>query len=82
MDILYNNQRSFYKIFVKFRNSKKNVLKIVLIIVNKSLISNQFSPKNYFVIVFNFYLRQIVLQEVCVWGGGGGGGGRSFLRGN
>ena len=42
-------QRSFYKIFVKFRNSKKNVLKIVLIIVNinkdenKSLISNQFS---------------------------------------
>ena len=39
-------QRSFYKIFVKFRNSKKNVLKMVLIIVNinkdenKSLISN------------------------------------------
>jgi hypothetical protein len=27
-------QRSFYKIFVKFRNSKKNVLKNVLIIVN------------------------------------------------
>ena len=27
-------QRSFYKIFVKFRNSKKNVLKVVLIIVN------------------------------------------------
>jgi hypothetical protein len=45
-------QRPFYKIFVKFRNSKKNVLKIVLIIVNinkdenKSLISNQFSLKN------------------------------------
>ena len=45
-------QRSFYKIFVIFRNSKKNVLKIVLIIVNinkdecKSLISNQFSFKN------------------------------------
>ena len=45
-------QRSFYKIFVKFRNNKKNVLKIVLIIVNinkdenKSLISNQFSLKN------------------------------------
>jgi hypothetical protein len=44
-------QRSFYKIFVKFRNSKKNVLKNVLIIVNinkdenKSLISNQFSLK-------------------------------------
>ena len=42
-------QRSFYKIFVKFRNSNKNVLKIVLIIVNinknenKSLISNKFS---------------------------------------
>ena len=47
-------QRSFYKIFVKFRNSKKNVLKIILIIVNinkdenKSLISNQFSLKNDF----------------------------------
>ena len=45
-------QRSFYKIFVKFRNSKKNVLNIVLIIVNikkdenKSLILNQFSLKN------------------------------------
>jgi hypothetical protein len=40
------------QIFIKFRNSKKNVLKIVLIIVNinkdenKSLISNQFSLKN------------------------------------
>jgi hypothetical protein len=50
----YLCQRSFYKIFVKFRNSKTNVLKIVLIIVNvninkdenKSLISNQFSIKN------------------------------------
>ena len=47
-------QRSFYKILVKFRNSKKNVLKIVLIIVNinkdenKSLISNQFSLKMIF----------------------------------
>jgi hypothetical protein len=47
-------QRSFYKIFSKFRNSKKNVLKIVSIIVNinkdenKSLISNQFSLKNDF----------------------------------
>ena len=45
-------QRPFYKIFVKFRNSKKNVLKIVLIIVNinkdenKSLISNKFSLEN------------------------------------
>jgi hypothetical protein len=45
-------QCSFYKIFVKFRNNKKNVLKIVLIIVNiykdenKSLNSNQFSLKN------------------------------------
>ena len=45
-------QRPFYKIFVKFRNSKKKVLKIVLIIVNinkdenKSLISKQFSLKN------------------------------------
>jgi hypothetical protein len=44
--------RPFYKIFVKFRNSKNNVLKIVLIIINinkdenKSLISNQFSLKN------------------------------------
>jgi hypothetical protein len=39
----------FYKTFVKFRNSKINVLKIVLIIVNinkdenKSLISNHVS---------------------------------------
>jgi hypothetical protein len=53
-------QRPFYKIFVKFRNSKINVLKIVLIIVkvnkdeNKSLISNQFSLKNDFVIVLTF----------------------------
>jgi hypothetical protein len=45
--------KSLKKIFVKFRNSKKNVLKIVLIIVNinkdenKSHISNQFSHKNY-----------------------------------
>jgi hypothetical protein len=45
-------QRPFYKIFVKFRNSKKIVFKIVLIIVNinkdenKSLISNQFPLKN------------------------------------
>ena len=48
---LYLCQRPFYKILVKVRNSKKNVLKIVLIIVNinkdenKSLISNQFSLK-------------------------------------
>jgi hypothetical protein len=47
-------KRSFYKIFVKFRNSKRNVLKIALIIVNinkdenKSLISNQLSFKNDF----------------------------------
>jgi hypothetical protein len=45
-------QRPFYKIFVKVRNNKKNVVKIVLIIVNinkdesKSLISNQFSREN------------------------------------
>ena len=49
---LYLCQRPFYKILVKVRNSKTNVLKIVLIIVNinkdenKSLISNQFSLKN------------------------------------
>ena len=47
----YLCQRPFYNILVKVRNSKKNVLKIVLIIVNinkdekKSLISNQFSLK-------------------------------------
>ena len=45
-------QRSSHKIFIKFINSKKNILKIVLIIVNsnkdenKSLISNKFSLKN------------------------------------
>ena len=49
---LYLCQCPIYKILVKVRNSKKNVLKIVLIIVNinkdehKSLISNQFSLKN------------------------------------
>ena len=50
---LYLCQCSFYKMFVKFIETiKKNVLKIALIIVNinkdenKSLISNQFSPKN------------------------------------
>jgi biotin synthase-related radical SAM superfamily protein len=49
---LYLCQRPFYKILVKVRNSKKNVLKIVLIIVNinedenKSLISNKLSLKN------------------------------------
>ena len=49
---LYLCQRPIYKILAKVRNSKKNVLKIVLIIVNinkdenKSLISNQFSRKN------------------------------------
>ena len=45
-------QRSLHKISVKFRNSKKNLLQIVLIIVNinkdenKSLISHQFSLNN------------------------------------
>jgi hypothetical protein len=48
---LYLCQRPIYKILVKVRNSKKNVFKIVLIIVNinkdenKSLTSNQFSHK-------------------------------------
>ena len=74
-------QCSFYKIFVKFRNSKKNVLKSVLIIVNinkdenKSLISNQFSLKTEFwsFLTFNFCLRKIFLQEV---------GEKLFLREN
>jgi hypothetical protein len=50
--------------FVKFRNSKKNVLKIGLIIVNinkdenKSLISNQFSPKND--------LCSVIFLQICV----------------
>jgi hypothetical protein len=48
-------QCSFYKIFVKFRNSNKNVLKIVLIIVNinkdenKSLDFPHHFLENYFV---------------------------------
>jgi hypothetical protein len=42
---LYLCQRSFYKIFVKFRNSKRHVLKIALIIVNKKD-KNKFSLKN------------------------------------
>ena len=42
-------QRSFYKSFVKFRNSEKNVLKIVLIIVNINKDENKslISIKNY-----------------------------------
>ena len=59
---LYLCQRSFYKIFVKFRNSKKNVLKIVLFTVNIN------KDEKWFVIVFNFYLRKIVLQKVWVGG--------------
>ena len=70
---LYLCQRPIYKILVKVRNSKKNVLKNVLIILNinkdenKSLISNQFSLKNDLWSFFNFliftYLHKIV-QEV------------------
>ena len=63
-------QRSFYKIFVKFRNRKKNVLTIVLIIVNinkdenKSLISNQFSPKNDFPLIsWRTILRRLKLKS-------------------
>ena len=65
-------QCQFYNIFVKFRNSKKNVLKIVLIIVNinkdenKSLISNQISLKNDLLSFLTFYLCKIVLQEMGV----------------
>jgi hypothetical protein len=68
--ILYLCQRPLYKILVKVRNSKINVLKIVLIIVNinkeenKSLISNQFSllkmipppPTNHF-------LKRVLIYE-------------------
>jgi hypothetical protein len=49
---------------VKFRESKKNVLKIVLIIVNinkdenKSLISNQFSPKIIVISYHNHFVPQ------------------------
>jgi hypothetical protein len=63
-------QRSFYKIFVKFRNSKKNVLKIVLIIVNinkdenKLLISNQFSLKNDFQNLTLGYMTKTLNQSI------------------
>ena len=77
---LYLCQRSFYyKMFVKFRNSKKkNVLKIVLIVViinkdeNKSLISNQFSLKND---LWSFLIFTSTKQFSKKCGGGGGGGG-------
>ena len=78
---LYLCQRSFYKIFVKFRNSKKNVLKIVLIIVNinkdenKLLISNQFSLKNDFPPLLgelfcggkNSKWTQIIFKRELIW---------------
>ena len=64
-------QCSFYKIFVKFRNSKQNVLKIVLIIVNinkdenKSLISNQFSLKNdFFPHFLENYLAEVKIKKL------------------
>jgi hypothetical protein len=47
-------KRSFCRIFVKFRNGERDVLGIVLIIVNissdgdESLISDQFTLKNDF----------------------------------
>jgi hypothetical protein len=56
---LYLCQCSFYKIFVKFRNSKKNVLKIVLFIVNIN------KDEKWFVIVFNSYLRPELLLPLC-----------------
>ena len=63
-------QRSFYKIFVKFRNSKKRVIKIVLIIVNinkdenKSLISNQFSLKNDSSRFLENYFAEVKIQKL------------------
>ena len=68
---LYLCQRPFYKILVKVRNSKKNVLKIVLIIVNinkdenKSLISNQFSLKNDFPLHFlENYFAEVKIKKL------------------
>ena len=63
-------QRSFYKIFVKFRNSKKNVLKMVLIIVNinkdenKSLISNQLSLTNYSPPFLENYFAEVKIKKL------------------
>ena len=60
----YPDRHIYHKIFVKFRESKKNVLKIVLIIVNinkdenKSLISNQFSPKIIVISYHNHFVPQ------------------------
>jgi hypothetical protein len=65
-----SNRGQFYKIFAKFRNSKQNVLKIVLIMVNinkdenKSLILSQFSLKNDGIRVTIFYfLCRVVTSD-------------------
>ena len=61
---LYLCQRPFYKILVKVRNSKHNVLKIVLIIVNinkdenKSLIST-FQINSLFKMIFPPFLGEL-----------------------
>ena len=71
------HQRPFYKIFVKFRNSKKMYLNFFFLIIvninkdeNKSLVSKsiQFLPPQ------NSSPRSVCVC-VCVWGGGWGGGG-------
>ena len=67
-------QRLFYKIFVKFRNSNKMylILFLLLKVSIKMKINHSFqiiSLLKMILIVFNFYLRKIVLQEVCVGGG-------------
>jgi hypothetical protein len=50
-------QRSFYKIFVKFRNNKTNVLKIVLVIVKKMKINHSFPINSLLKISFPHFLE-------------------------
>ena len=50
-------QRSFYKIFVKFRNNKTNVLKIVLVIVKKMKINHSFQINSLLKISFPHFLE-------------------------
>ena len=58
----YLCQRSFYKIFVKFRNcKKKNVLKIILIIVNINKVKNDHSFQ------INSLLKMICLNSLHSW---------------
>jgi hypothetical protein len=67
----YLCQRSLYKIFIKFRNSKKNVLKFVLIIVNINKDENKsLNDLMWLLLVFMMpYLHNLYIIKNCrIWG--------------